>query len=112
MIHVSVQCKKLMITIVCVWNPTGFHVTCALPKGCKFNSSYYQSDIIGPLSEWPSEQAGAASATLIVHADNARLHTAAAAASQQFMEENEMARPFTHRTRRILHPLTSISSVT
>jgi histone-lysine N-methyltransferase SETMAR len=29
---------------------------------------------------------------LIVHADNARPHTAAAAASQQFMEENEMAR--------------------
>jgi transposase InsO family protein len=42
------------------------------------------------LPEWRSGQAGAAGGTLIVHADNARPHTAAA--SQQFVEENGMER--------------------
>jgi hypothetical protein len=57
---------------------------------CKFNSSYSQSGILEPLSEWRSGQAGAAGGTLMVHADNARPHTGAT--SQQFMEENGMAR--------------------
>jgi hypothetical protein len=81
-----------MVTIV--WNPTGFHVIRVLPKGCKSNSSYYQSEIFEPLSEWRSGQAGAAGGTLIVHADNARPHTAhrSGIISQQFMEEKRMAR--------------------
>jgi hypothetical protein len=61
--------QKMMVTIV--WNPTGFHVIRVLPKGCKFNSSDSRNEILGPLSEWRSEQAGAAAQTLIVHADNA-----------------------------------------
>jgi histone-lysine N-methyltransferase SETMAR len=80
-----------MITIVCVWNPTRFHVIRVLPKGHKFDSSYYQSKMLEPLSEWRSGQAGAAGGTLIIHANNARPHTAAAV-SQQFMEENVMER--------------------
>jgi hypothetical protein len=46
-----------MVTIV--WNPTGFHGIRVLPSECKFNSSYYQNEILGQLSEWRSEQAGA-----------------------------------------------------
>jgi histone-lysine N-methyltransferase SETMAR len=89
-VSVPVQCKKWIVTIV--WNPTGFQGIRILPKGCKFNSSYYQSEILESLSSWRSGQAGAAGGTLIVHADDARPHRAAAAASQQFMEEKEMAR--------------------
>jgi hypothetical protein len=48
--RVTVQREKLMVTMV--WNPTGFHVICVLPKGCKFNNSYYQSEILEPFSEW------------------------------------------------------------
>jgi hypothetical protein len=78
-----------MVTIA--WNP-GFDGIRVLPKRCKFNSSYYQSEILEPLSEWRSGQAGAACRILIVHADNARPHTTAAAASQQSMEENGTVR--------------------
>jgi histone-lysine N-methyltransferase SETMAR len=82
--------RKVMINIV--WNPTGFHVIDVLPNRCKFNSSYYQNEILGPLSEWRSEQSGAASRRLKVHADNvhARRHTAVTVTSQKFMEENGM----------------------
>jgi hypothetical protein len=34
-----------MINIV--WNPTGFHVIRVLPSASKFNSSYYQNEILG-----------------------------------------------------------------
>jgi hypothetical protein len=71
--HVPVQCKKWIITIV--WNSAGFQVIRVLPKGCKFTSSYYPSEILEPLSEWRSGQADAAGGTLIVHADNARPHS-------------------------------------
>jgi hypothetical protein len=109
--HVSAQCKQVMVTIV--WNPTGFHVMRILPSECKFNSSYYQNEILGTLSEWRSEPAGVASHRLIVHADNARGHTAAAAASQKFMEENMMIRASIQPdlSRRMSHRVTFISSV-
>jgi hypothetical protein len=68
--------QKSMVTIV--WNPTGFHIVHVLPSGCKFNSSHYQSEILEPLSEWRSGQAGAAGGTLIVYVDNTGPHTAAA----------------------------------
>jgi hypothetical protein len=75
-----------MVTIV--WNPSGFHLISVLPNGCKFNSSYYRIKIFEPLSELRREQAGGADRKLIVHADNAAPHTAAA--SQEFMDENEL----------------------
>jgi hypothetical protein len=71
--RVTIQCKTLMVTIVC--NPSGFHLLRILPSRCKFNSSYYRKEILEPLSEWQSEQAGGAGRKLIVHADKARLHT-------------------------------------
>jgi hypothetical protein len=35
----TVQSPKFMLTVV--WNPIGFHVLKALPKGRKFNAQYY-----------------------------------------------------------------------
>jgi hypothetical protein len=63
--HVLVQCKRLMVTIV--WNPTGLHVMRVLRNGCKFNSSYSQNEILGPLPEWRNEQADATSRRLIIY---------------------------------------------
>jgi hypothetical protein len=81
-----------MVTIVC--DSRGFHMIRVPPSECKFNSSYYQSEIVGPLSEWRSEQAGAASRRLIGHLTTpSRIqHPAAAEASQKFIEENAMVR--------------------
>jgi hypothetical protein len=70
----TIASKKMMITIV--WNPSGFHVIRALPKGAKFNADYYMSEILTPLLQWRSRQVGATDRKLIVHADNARPHTA------------------------------------
>jgi hypothetical protein len=46
----TVQSPKFMLTVV--WNPIGFHVLKALPKGCKFNVQYYTNDILVAISEW------------------------------------------------------------
>jgi hypothetical protein len=35
----TVQSPKFILTVV--WNPIGFHVLKALPKGRKFNAQYY-----------------------------------------------------------------------
>jgi hypothetical protein len=40
---------KMMVTIV--WNPHGFHLVDALPKGQKFNPSYHINTIRQPLLE-------------------------------------------------------------
>jgi hypothetical protein len=41
--------RKMMVTIV--WNPQGFHLVDALPKGQKFNANYYIDIILQPLLE-------------------------------------------------------------
>jgi hypothetical protein len=73
-----------MVTIA--WNPTRLHRirVLLLPSGCKFNSSYYQSQILQPFSEWRSGQAGTAGGTLLVHVHNAVPHTHAAAAASSY----------------------------
>jgi hypothetical protein len=83
-VHIMNRCDFHLVTIA--WNPNGFHLIHLLPSGCKFNSSYYRREILELDSEWGREQIGDAGRKLIVHADNARSHTAAA--SQEFMEEN------------------------
>jgi hypothetical protein len=40
----TVQSPKVMLTVV--WNPIGFHVLKALPKGRKFNAQCYTNDIL------------------------------------------------------------------
>jgi hypothetical protein len=63
--------RKMIVTIV--WNPYGFHLVDALPKGQKFNASYYVNTILQSLLESRSTGPGA---DLIIYADNPRPHTA------------------------------------
>jgi hypothetical protein len=44
----TVQSPKFMLTVV--WNPVGFHVLKAFPKGRKFNAQYYTNDILVAIS--------------------------------------------------------------
>jgi hypothetical protein len=46
----TVQSRKFILTVV--WNPIGFHVLKALPKGRKFNAQYYTTDILVAISDW------------------------------------------------------------
>jgi hypothetical protein len=73
-----------MITIV--WNPSGFQLIKLLLKGFKVNASYYVTQILDPLSVWRGTQIGGTNRKLIVHADNARPHTAKV--TLVFMERN------------------------
>jgi histone-lysine N-methyltransferase SETMAR len=84
----TVQAQKVMLTIV--WNPGGFHLANILPKGFKFNASHYVTQILDPLSKWRRSQVGRTNRQLIVHADNARPHTAKM--TSQSMEQNSMQR--------------------
>jgi hypothetical protein len=70
----TVQSPKFMLTVV--WNPIGFHVLKALPKGRKFNAQYYINDILVAISDWRRQTGGTQSNKLWVHFDNARSHTA------------------------------------
>jgi hypothetical protein len=60
-----------MVTII--WNPHGFHLIDALPKGQTFNATYYVNIILQPLLDGRSSEPGAG---LMIHADNASPHTA------------------------------------
>jgi hypothetical protein len=64
-----------MLTIV--WNPRGFHLIEVLGKGRKFKAGYYTREILDPLSQWRSIKAAGDERKLLMHADNARPHTAA-----------------------------------
>jgi histone-lysine N-methyltransferase SETMAR len=75
-----------MFTIV--WNPRGFHLIKVLEKGCKFNTGYYLAEILEPLPQWRSNEAAGNKRQLLLHADNARPHTAKL--SIQYFNENRM----------------------
>jgi hypothetical protein len=49
----TVQSPKCMLTVA--WNPIGFHVLKALPKGRKFNAQY---DVIIQMMSWSQSQIG------------------------------------------------------
>jgi histone-lysine N-methyltransferase SETMAR len=72
-----------MVTIA--WNPLGFPLIVALPKGCTFNAEYYRDNILAPLTQFQPEDDGRKFA---VHADNATVHTAQK--WRTFCEENEL----------------------
>jgi histone-lysine N-methyltransferase SETMAR len=57
-------------------------------KDGKFNAGYYIAEIIEPLSQWRSIEAADNERKLLVHADNARLHTAKL--PTQYFNENRM----------------------
>jgi transposase len=78
-----------MVTIA--WNPLGFPLIVALPKGRTFNAEYYRDNILAALTQLQPEDDGR---KLVVHADNARAHTAQKC--RTFCEENGL--------RFVLHP--------
>jgi hypothetical protein len=65
------------------WNPLGFPLIVAVPKRCTFNAEYYRNNILAALTRLQSEDDGR---KLVVHADNARAHTAQK--RRTFCEEN------------------------
>jgi hypothetical protein len=46
----TVQSPKLMLTIG--WNPSGFDIVKALPKGGRFSAQYYPNNILIAISDW------------------------------------------------------------
>jgi hypothetical protein len=70
----TVQSPKFMLMVV--WNPIGFHVLKALPKGCNFNTRYYRNDTLVAISDWRQQTGGTRPNKLWVYSDNARPHTA------------------------------------
>jgi hypothetical protein len=65
-----------------------FHLIRVLEKGRKLNTGYYIAEILEPLSQWRSIEAVGNERKLLVHADNARPHTAKL--STQYFNENRM----------------------
>jgi hypothetical protein len=61
----TVQSPKFMLTVA--WNPIGFHVLKALPKGRKFNAQYYANDISVAISDWRRHTRGTRPNKLWVH---------------------------------------------
>jgi hypothetical protein len=70
----TVQSSKFMLTTM--WNPIGFHVLKAFPKGGKFNAQYYTNGIVVTISDWRRQTGGTRPNKLWLHSDNARPHTA------------------------------------
>jgi hypothetical protein len=70
----TVQSPKFMLTVV--WNPIGFYVLKALPKGGKFNGQYYTNDVLVVISDWRRQTGGTRPNKLWVHFNNTRPHTA------------------------------------
>jgi histone-lysine N-methyltransferase SETMAR len=85
----TVQSPKLMLTIF--WNPSGFHIVKALPKGGKFSTQYYTNDIFIAISDWRRLAGERSPNKLWVHADNARPHNAKV--SNDFIALNRMKQP-------------------
>jgi hypothetical protein len=61
-----IQDRKIMVTIA--WNPLGFLLIVALPKGRTFQAEYYRNHILAALTQLQPEDDG----RKLVHADNAR----------------------------------------
>jgi hypothetical protein len=67
----TIQDPKMIVTIA--WNPLGFHLLDALPKGTTFNTEYPRVHILTELLRLCLQVDGR---RLVVHAGNARSHTA------------------------------------
>jgi histone-lysine N-methyltransferase SETMAR len=77
--------------VTSVWNPLGFHLLNALPKGSSFTGGYYLDNILAEVIQLPPTWA---ERKLRLHTDNARVHNAHKC--QDFCRENGL--------RIILHP--------
>jgi hypothetical protein len=76
------------MTIIIVWNLIDFQVVNVLPNGSKVNARNYIFVILQSLADWFVSEVGATDRKLIVHADNARSHTAKM--SLAFIEQNKI----------------------
>jgi hypothetical protein len=81
-----IQSRKSRVTIA--WNPHGFHLINALPKGIKFSSNYSIHEILTSFLEWYDAQFGVAQQNLVIETDDARPHTAKVVS--HFCDENEI----------------------
>jgi hypothetical protein len=77
----TIQDRKIMVTTT--WNPLGFPLIVALPKGRTCNAEYYRDNILAVLTQLQPVDNGR---KLVVHADNTRAHTAQKC--RNFCEEN------------------------
>jgi histone-lysine N-methyltransferase SETMAR len=77
----TIQDPKMTVTIV--WNPLGFHLLDALPKGNTFDAEYYRINLLTELLPLRPQVDGTIP---VIHADNARSHIARK--FRAFCEEN------------------------
>jgi hypothetical protein len=91
----TIQDPKIMVTIA--WNPLGFHLLNALPKGRSFTMGYHHDNICAGLVllRLAEEER-----QLVLHADNAMVHTAQK--YRDFCRENSL-QILAHLTSLILH---------
>jgi transposase len=82
----TVQSPTVMLTIV--WNPSGFHIVKALPKGGKFSAQYYTKNIRIAISGWRRLAGERSPSKLWIHVDNTRPHNATV--STDFITLNRM----------------------
>jgi hypothetical protein len=99
----TIQDPQMIVTIA--WNPLGFHLFAARPKGNIFSAEHYRVDIFTELLSLRPQVDGR---KLVTHADNAKPHTARK--YRAFLKTISSALPHTHRTHLISHPPTSFSS--
>jgi hypothetical protein len=92
-----------MVTIA--WNPLGFHLLGALPKGNTFNTEYYHVNILTELLPLCLQVDGR---RLIIYADNVKPHTARK--YRVFGKKIGCTSPYTNHTHLISHHRTSFSS--
>jgi hypothetical protein len=100
----TIQGRKIMVTIA--WNPLGFPLIVTFIQGHTFNAEYYRDNILAVLAQLQPEDNGR---KLVIHADNARAHTAQK--HRTLCEENGLGLLPIHPTHLISHHPTSFCSV-
>jgi hypothetical protein len=91
---------------IIAWNSLGFPLIVALPKGRTFNAEYYHDEILAALTQLQPEDDGR---KLVLHADNARAHTAKNV--EPFAKKMDCGSLPIHPTHLISHHPTSFCSV-
>jgi hypothetical protein len=97
----TIQDRKIMATIA--WNPLGFPLIVALPKGRTFNAEYYPDNILAALTQLQPEDDGR---KLVVHADMQLLKKV-----ELFAKKMDYSSFLIHLTHLISHHPTSFCSV-
>jgi hypothetical protein len=87
-------------------NPLKFPLILALPKGRTFNAEYYRDNILATLTQLQPEDDGR---KFVVHADNAKAHTAQK--YRTFAKKMDCGSLSIHPTHLISHHPTSFCSI-